>query len=208
MCKTTQLPLGLTVWRDVAWHGLWISSKFYWQWLEDRGIASGEVPCPPRLCPNQREHCMTVGQSIEAGFQGRSLSRQQKPLIRSRLCSICRHLVLPYTAVVGLDLQIFQCGHCNTFWLSEVAWAQLEVLELQDALHHISSPVWQRKLRQQRLDQVVDVVRREQLGADYEQLQELRDWLARSQNREAMLTFLLQPQSSISLVLSNARVML
>jgi hypothetical protein len=184
--QTTGLPSGLTLWRYLGDQTIWISAKFYWDWLASRGPRSAEMPRPPQLTPELWERCRVVERSVEL--------RPRLVEMRSRACVICRHLVMPYPVVLGLELRIFQCGHCNSFWMSEAVWAQLGELDLQGCLHHIPSRPWQLQLIQERRRQVVEAVQRERFGADYDRLRELQAWLAQAEapEREAMVTFLMQ----------------
>jgi hypothetical protein len=184
--ETTRLPLGLTLWRYLGDQTIWISAKFYWDWLDSRSPRSEEIPHPPQLTPDLRERCGLVGQSVEP--------RPRRRELRSRTCVICRHLVMPYPVVLGLELRMFQCGNCNSFWMSEAVWAQLGELDLQDCLHHIPSRPWQLQLIQDRRRQVVETMQRERFGTDYDRLREVQAWLAQAEapEREAMVTFLMQ----------------
>ncbi len=88
--QTIRLPSGLTVWRCLADQTVWIFSKFYWDWLAERGARSESgsesqavgVLRPPLLTLELRERCGAVGRSVEP--------RPRPVGMRSRTCVVCK----------------------------------------------------------------------------------------------------------------------
>jgi len=149
--------------------GHWISSYQYWRWRDSMREPLPELP-PAEPAPT------------EADTQ------------HALLCPECGRILRKYAVGRGVSFRIDQCGHCRGLWLDAGEWEALRAAGLHTDVHKIFTEVWQRAIRQGESREHLDAVYRARFGDDaYAELQRFRAWLDEQGTREAMLTFLADP---------------
>lgn len=150
-----------------ACSGVLLISTHYWDWIAQQGQ---EAAVPPAL---PSEDVPPVVDSEQA-----------------KRCPIDGHIMLRYEVATNIAFNIEQCGRCNSFWLDRTKWEVLKSRNLHTRLHKVSTPAWQRHLREKRSQQFWRQTYRREFGSDYAEVQRLRGWLRQHPKREQILAYL------------------
>lgn len=148
--------------------GHWISSREYWQWLEQHGPTLPEQP----------------GGGPEIVVLD---SKQVK------VCPECRRLMLRYQVGHGTGIGLDQCSACNGIWFDRGEWDLLKSRNLHDEVHMVFTAPWQTAVRRDESRERLDGIYRQRFGDDYDEVKRIRAWIDGHPEREKIVAFLTDP---------------
>lgn len=174
VCKTTQcgiVELENNLNAAVCEHcgGEWISQENYERWLEQYKVSNGTVPCAEASCN-------------VVDVQG------------AKLCPDCGRILLKYKVGHGLNFYVEHCSVCGGIWLDANEWEALQSVNLHGKIHDIISAAWQTQVRDEEMLANLERTYVKRFGAEtYEKVKEVRQWLQKQPQRDAILAFLADP---------------
>lgn len=168
-CRSGQMELcdleeGLSATQCRKCGGHWITYPNYERWLAKHG---------PTLPERDLPSSVAVAEDQQA-----------------RLCPGCHVIMIRYKVGHGLRFFLDRCNSCDAVWLDANEWEALKEKNLHDEMHRVFSPAWQDAERKKEARQVLTAVFRERFGDDYQRLVDLRAWIERHPERDAILAFL------------------
>jgi Zn-finger nucleic acid-binding protein len=172
VCKTVELQLrllepDLPAYQCDTCGGMMIISTHYWNWLEQQ---AQETPTPS------------------------SPSSADEPPVtdseHAKKCPLDGHILIRYDIAIDITFSIEQCGQCNSFWLDKHEWDVLKSRSLHTRLHKVSTPTWQRRLREKRSQQFWQATYQREFGDDYAEIRRVRAWLRQHPKHEQLLAYL------------------
>ncbi|MEM7433482.1 MAG: hypothetical protein AAF351_16275, partial [Pseudomonadota bacterium] len=86
--------------------------------------------------------------------------------------------------------RIDYCAHCEDVWLDAGEWELIESVVGSTELANITSQPWQYRVNQNTIDKMSRDRLRESLGDDFEQLEDLCDWVDKHPARLEILAYL------------------
>lgn len=168
---STQLPGGLTALACQVCQGHWIRRKSYECWLKLRALQASRDLEPAPVAERRKPRTT------------------QRPM--PRFCPDCRTFLMKYPVGLGFGFEIDTCGSCGGFWLDGGEWQALTDHGLHDELHQISSPNWQRSLREETRRANHSRRLEAALGPDVERVREFRRWLDTHPKADLIRQFLI-----------------
>jgi Zn-finger nucleic acid-binding protein len=111
-----------------------------------------------------------------------------------RSCPKCSRLMTKYQMGAASQHKLDLCGACDEAWLDKGEWQLLKQLDLQGKLPKIFTDAWQRNIRKQRQEAVLQERYENLLGeADFSKVNEFRLWLYQQPQKDAIKQFLVIP---------------
>ncbi len=112
------------------------------------------------------------------------------------LCPKCRRLMTKYRLSADARNVLDLCAHCDEVWFDRGEWTQVEHLARSGQLSRVFSDRWQQQIRKGEAAQRAEDRYREQLGEDYEAMQELRNRLRKHPRAREILAYLYTSQTT------------
>ncbi|MGD2181151.1 zf-TFIIB domain-containing protein [Lusitaniella coriacea] len=145
--------------------GNWIASEQYWSWLD--------------------AHSETLPEKEpEVSFE---INDSQK----AKLCPQCNRILIKYKVGRGTNFHLDHCSSCNGVWFDKNEWETLKARNLHDEIHCIFTQSWQRQVRQEEIEENLDLIYTQKFGSeDYQELQKIKAWLNDRPQKLALLAYL------------------
>lgn len=107
------------------------------------------------------------------------------------LCPICRRIMRKYRFTWDSWRNIDICQSCEVIWLEPGIWEGLLSREIHTQLSEIVTEPWQRKIRKERTEKMLEAEYLKRFGeSDYQRLQKLRHWIVNHPKRSEIIDFL------------------
>jgi len=146
--------------------GIWISSNVYLAWLHTRKVDAAELP---------------GSSSFDPKWETKEL----------KLCPDCGHILARYKIFPNVDYYLDRCKNCNGIWFDKHEWDALAERDLHDNLNDFFTHPWQDRLHRQETSTHMEAIYISKFGAaDYEHIQQVREWLKDHPQRGMLLAFL------------------
>lgn len=165
--ETIDLDQGPGAERCTRCAGVWIPAGRYWAWAPtDAGVPA--LPPEGATTPVEND------------------TDKPKP------CPDCGRLItVRRKAGPGASFLIDRCSNCGGFWLDDGEWPQLVASGLHEALHMMTSDIWQARVRAVDLARSRESQDRAMLGDEkYDKLLEIKTMIDADPNRSFILAFL------------------
>lgn len=105
-------------------------------------------------------------------------------------CSKCRRIMVKYRVTAQSPNRIDYCSNCEDVWLDAGEWELIESLVGSTELANITSQPWQYRISQNTIEKMGRDRLKELLGEDFDQLEDICDWIDKHPSRLAILAYL------------------
>ena len=102
-------------------------------------------------------------------------------------CTKCRRVMTKYRIAAAADNRIDYCVGCEDIWLDDGEWDLIANLVGTDQLAAVLSQAWQYRVRAGRRKHMETARMKDMLGADYERVAEIREWVQAHPSRTEIL---------------------
>jgi Zn-finger nucleic acid-binding protein len=107
------------------------------------------------------------------------------------MCPKCSRLMTKYKLTGGVSNRVDVCATCDEAWLDGGEWELLESLQLSLNLPAIFTEAWQRRIRHQLTEETRRSILTRLIGEDGTvRVEEFKAWLANSEHKSHILTYL------------------
>ena len=107
-------------------------------------------------------------------------------------CPKCSRLMTKYQIGPETNHKLDLCNSCDESWLDKGEWQLLKTLDLQGKLPKIFTDAWQRNIRKERQEAMVNERYEKMLGEDaFTKSLEFKTWLHQQPNKEWIKQFLI-----------------
>ncbi|GAA3924599.1 hypothetical protein [Litoribacillus peritrichatus] len=111
---------------------------------------------------------------------------------KAQVCPKCSRLMTKFRIDLSTAQQLDLCTHCDEAWLDKGEWRLLKQLELHGQLPKIFTDAWQRKLRIQRMQNVVKQRYIAMIGEDrFQQVDDFKQWLDQQPEKDEIKQYLI-----------------
>lgn len=148
-------------------NGEWIEAGDYWAWLEAHGNPSPQLETDSPL-------------PIEMDA-------------KARLCPEDGRFLRRFQIFPNAGFYLERCSTCLGVWFDANEWQALKARELHDEVHLLFSKLWQEALLAKEARARFENMYAERFGEDYGRIQEIRQWLDRHPNADALIAYLTDP---------------
>jgi Zn-finger nucleic acid-binding protein len=114
----------------------------------------------------------------------------RETLSKARLCPSCQRVMARYRTGDANSFWLDFCPACGLVWLDAGEWEQLEQSGLASYLDIILTERWQKDVQSRRTGSFRDDLLRARFGAEFPEIQRVRDWLSRQPRRRDILAYL------------------
>lgn len=122
-------------------------------------------------------------------------ARVRFPVVESNLtaiCPDCGRFLRKFRISAKVDFHLDRCNHCNGVWLEKNEWESLKTADLHDEINKIFTKPWQQEIHDKSTAVNFDAMYLAKFGpTDYARIKEVRAWLQKHPNRNALIAFLL-----------------
>ncbi|WP_020160136.1 TFIIB-type zinc ribbon-containing protein [Methylobacter marinus] len=165
--KPTRLTAELPAESCSQCHGALVSLLSYRTWLDRHPVAE-------QLAADQQQ-----GTRVEPVDASHAL-----------FCPKCAGIMTKYRIAAETENRIDLCVRCNEIWLDNGEWELIISLELADKLPRIFYDSWQKQIREVHFQDLKEQKFRELLGADYDEIVRIRDWIDGHAQRRTLLDYI------------------
>ena len=146
-------------------HGSLVSLLYYRHWAET------QKPAPAEARPAAPQDATETTKAI--------------------MCPKCSRLMTKYKLTGGVSNRVDVCATCDEAWLDGGEWELLESLQLSLNLPAIFTEAWQRRIRHQLTEETRRSILTRLIGEDGTvRVEEFKAWLANSEHKSHILTYL------------------
>jgi len=107
--------------------------------------------------------------------------------IAAKKCPKCRSLMSKYRISAEKTNRLDYCPHCDEVWLDDGEWQLVEGLARSGNFARVFTQAWQSSVRGEVTEAMEADRLRGVLGADYERVEQLREWIVDHPQRLAIL---------------------
>ena len=108
------------------------------------------------------------------------------------LCAKCQRMMIKYRIGLEPSNKIDLCANCDEVWLDRNEWELLKSVGIHHQLPSILTDSWQRNLRRERQNELLQARYRKLLGdSDLERLNDFKAWLDQHPEKNQIKQFLL-----------------
>jgi hypothetical protein len=97
--------------------------------------------------------------------------------IAAKNCPKCRSLMSKYRITAVKTNRLDYCPHCEEVWLDDGEWQLVEGLAISGDFARLFTQAWQNMVTVELAGSMEAERLRAMLGADYERIEEIRDWI-------------------------------
>ena len=108
----------------------------------------------------------------------------------ARFCPRCSRLMTKYQIGANSHNRLDFCMGCDSVWFDQGEWDLLKQLGMVCDLAMVFTDAWQRRIRDERQLQRVQLRYRQLLDTDFEQVESFRLWLEQHPQKEPILIYL------------------
>jgi len=163
-----ELEAGLPAHRCTVCQGVWLSAGEYWPWRRALGKKELAAELEPPVTVTPIEDVSQVKQ-----------------------CPECEHILRRYQVWPNVQFYLDRCSQCGSVWFDRDEWSYVKKQGVHSHVHLVFTDTWQERIRAEEMRQHMDLIYLERFGAqDYQQIQEIRQWLWEHPKRAALLAFL------------------
>ena len=108
------------------------------------------------------------------------------------ICPDCGRFLRKYRVGSTIGFHLDRCSNCNGVWLDRNEWQSLKMADLHDEINQIFTQPWQQHIQHETTAGKLDAMYLERFGeSDYKKIREIREWIQKHPNRNALLAFLM-----------------
>ena len=120
------------------------------------------------------------------------VERDEQDTKNAMICPVTGQIMLKYRISNKSSHRLDLSPSISAIWLDKNEWELIKREGLSRQLNKIFTEPWQRKVKSDQAKETLEAMYLEQFGeVDYSKLKEIRQWLDSSDNKQAMLAYLL-----------------